>query len=258
MKKSGFLLLIGMAVLVVFAGCEDKKPSAGPDGHPDMQAAAISPRLKGSVLRVLEAGSFTYIEVQTESGGVWVAAPQFEVQAGTEVIVPEGRLMADFYSKRLNRTFEKVFFVAGVLTEGDVAGAAGEISAPAMPWTSKMPSMPVMESAGPQLPVDFSGIERIEGGQTISELYAGKQNFIDKPVRVRGRVVKLRTNIMGKNWFHVQDGSGSEKDLTVTSQDIAEVGDAVVVSGTLVADRDFGLGRTYELAVEDGRVEKED
>jgi hypothetical protein len=26
----------------------------------------------------------------------------------------------------------------------------------------------------------------------------------------------------------------------------------------LVADRDFGLGRIYELAVEDGRVEKED
>ena len=258
MKNRAFLLLIGMAVLVILAGCEDKRPSAGPDGHPDMQAAVVSPRLKGSVLRVLEAGSFTYIEVQTDSGGVWVAAPQFQVQAGAEVIVPEGRLMADFYSKRLNRTFEKVFFVAGVLTEGDVAGAAGEISAPAMPRTSKMPSMPVMESTGPQPPVDFSGIERIEGGQTISELYSGKQNFIDKPVRVRGRVVKLRPNIMGKNWFHVQDGSGSEKDLTVTSQDIAEVGDAVVVSGTLVADRDFGLGRIYELAVEDGRVEKED
>lgn len=250
---------MGILVLAFLTGCEDKKPSnaARPDGHPDMQTAATSPRIKGPVLQVLEAGSFTYIEVQTDAGGVWVAAPQFEVQTGAEVVVPEGRLMVDFYSKRLNRTFERVFFVAGVLTEADVAGAAGAITAPAMSRTSKMPSIPDMNGAGSPSSVDCSGVERIQGGQTISELFTGKQDFIGKPVRLRARVIKFTPNIMGKNWFHVQDGSGSDKDLTVISQDSAEVGDAVVVSGTLVADKDFGIGRVYELAVEDGKVEKE-
>jgi len=267
-KKTGFLFFIGMVVLALLTGCEDKKPSeaARPDGHPDMQAAAMSPRLKGHVLQILDAGSFTYIEVQTDSGGVWVAAPQFQVQAGAEVIVPEGRLMIDFYSKRLDRNFEKVFFVAGILTEGEVSGDKKEIASPKTPGMPQMPppsSMPDMSgmgmkpSAEPETPIDCSGIEKIEGGQTISELYAGKQNFIGKPVRLRARVVKLTPSIMGKNWFHVQDGSGSEKDLTVTSQDLAEVGDAIVISGILVADKDFGLGRVYELVVEDGRVAKE-
>ena len=268
MKKTGFLFFVGMVDLALLTGCEDKKPSeaARPDGHPDMQAAAMSPRLKGPVLQILDAGSFTYIEVQTDSGGVWVAAPQFEVQTGAEVIVPEGRLMIDFYSKRLDRNFEKVFFVAGILTEGEVSGDKKEIASPETPGMPKMPppsSMPDMPgmgmkpSAEPETPIDCSGIEKIDGGQTISELYAGKQNFIGKPVRLRARVVKLTPSIMGKNWFHVQDGSGSEKDLTVTSQDLAEVGDAVVISGILVADKDFGLGRVYELVVEDGRVAKE-
>lgn len=271
MKKIGFLLMVGMVVLALLTGCENKKSpeAAKPDGHPDMQAAETTPQLNGKVLQALEAGSFTYIEVQTDAGKVWVAAPQFQVQVDTAVIVPEGRLMADFYSKSLDRTFEKVYFVAKVLTEGDVSGAAREIAAPEMPGVPKTPPMPNMSdmgggmgmgsSAGPeaQAPIDCSGIEKIEGGQTISELYAGKQNFIGKPVKLRVKIVKFRPNIMGKNWLHVQDNSGSEIDLTVTSQDSAEVGNTVVVSGTLVADKDFGHGRIYELAVEDGKISVE-
>lgn len=265
MRKIGILLLIGMAVLSLMTGCENKKSpdAAKPDGHPDMQTVETTPQFDGKVLQILNAGSFTYIEVQADTGKVWVAAPQFQVQTDSIVIVPEGKLMTDFYSKSLDRTFEKVYFVAGILTEGEVSGDKKEIASPEtlgmpkMPPPSSMPDLPGMSmkpSVEPETPIDCSGIEKIEGGQTISELFAEKQNFIGKPVMLRARIIKFRPNIMGKNWFHVKDSSGTEKDLTVTSQDSAEPGDTVVVTGILVSDKDSGHGRIYELVIEDGKI----
>jgi hypothetical protein len=61
---------------------------------------------------------------------------------------------------------------------------------------------------------------------------------------------------MGKNWLHLQDGSGSEgtNDLTVTTTATAEVGDLVLVNGKVSVDRDFGYGYTYEVLLEDAEI----
>ena len=54
---------------------------------------------------------------------------------------------------------------------------------------------------------------------------------------------------MGKNWIHVQDGSGDPakgtNDIIVTSQAILEVGDTATFQGTLYRDKDFGSGYKY-------------
>ena len=59
-------------------------------------------------------------------------------------------------------------------------------------------------------------------------------------VKVRGQVVKFTPNIMGTNWVHIQDGTGSGEtaDLTVTTSAIVAAGDIVVVEGP---DRQQGL-----------------
>ena len=53
---------------------------------------------------------------------------------------------------------------------------------------------------------------------------------------MRGRVVKFLTQIMGKNWLHLRDGSGDAaagtNDLTVTTNATVKVGDLVVVAAT--------------------------
>jgi hypothetical protein len=61
---------------------------------------------------------------------------------------------------------------------------------------------------------------------------------------------------MGKNWLHLQDGSGSEgtNDLTVTTGTTVKVGDMVLVSGVVSVDRDFGYGYSYEVIIEDAEV----
>ena len=61
---------------------------------------------------------------------------------------------------------------------------------------------------------------------------------------------------MGKNWIHLQDGTGDEgtNDLTVTTDVMAKVGDTVTVSGKLTLDKDFGAGYFYDVVMEDAKV----
>ncbi len=123
-------------------------------------------------------------------------------------------------------------------------------SAPAMPESHPAPSAPSTE-------VDLSGIERAEGGKTIAEIYAEKDQLAGEEVVLRGKVVKTNAGIMGKNWLHVRDGSGAEgaDTLTVTTPFVLpEVGDTVVVTGALELDKDFGMGYQYDLIIEDADV----
>ena len=66
---------------------------------------------------------------------------------------------------------------------------------------------------------------------------------------------------MGKNWVHIQDGTGDPKgnthDLVVTTQDDAAKGDIVTVSGVVAADKDFGAGYRYDVIVEDAKITAE-
>jgi hypothetical protein len=61
---------------------------------------------------------------------------------------------------------------------------------------------------------------------------------------------------MGKNWLHIQDGTGAigDNDLLITSADKAKFGDTVLVEGTVATNRDFGAGYKYRVMVEDARV----
>ena len=105
--------------------------------------------------------------------------------------------------------------------------------------------------------VDLTGIAKAEGGQTVAGLYAAKDQLEGETVAIRGKVVKVNAGIMGKNWLHVRDGSGEEgsNDLTVTTTGaIPAVGDTVLVSGAVGLNRDFGMGYTYPLILEDADV----
>lgn len=129
------------------------------------------------------------------------------------------------------------------------APAPAEPAGSAAPMSAEQPHpMPTAEVAE----VDLSGIEKPDDGVTIAELYAGKAELAGQAVTVRGKVVKVNPNIMGRNWIHLRDGSGAEgtNNLAVTTNQLPNVGDVVLVVGTLEADKDFGMGYTYELIIE--------
>jgi hypothetical protein len=110
--------------------------------------------------------------------------------------------------------------------------------------------------ATPSAEIDLTGIERAEGGKTVAEVWAERQDLAGGEVAVRGRVVKFLPSIMGKNWLHLRDGSGEEggNDLTVTTTATVAVGDLVTVTGRLAVDRDFGAGYRYQVILEDAEV----
>ena len=131
--------------------------------------------------------------------------------------------------------------------------AAAPAGAAAMP-ANHPPAQPTGE-------VDLTGILKAEGGKSVLDVYTEKDALANQKVVVRGKVVKTNAGIMGKDWLHVRDGSGEEgkNDLTVTTttKPLPNVGDTVLVSGTVILDKDFGMGYQYPVLVEDAEVKIE-
>ena len=91
---------------------------------------------------------------------------------------------------------------------------------------------------------------------TVASIYKEKATLSGKEVRAQGKVVKVNNGIMGRNFVHIQDGTGDQtsNNLIVTSKQTASVGDQVVISGRVVLNRDFGAGYSYPLLLEDTSI----
>lgn len=256
MKQLMTIFCIAMFSLSLLVGCSEEKPAPTAEvAKPSAQTAPAvpepTPGKTGKVLETMDAAGYTYIQVDSGTEKFWAAAPQFAAKVGDDVVVPEGMPMPDYHSKTLDRTFDMVYFVPSVLVGGATNLAAD------MP--AEHPTMTGGKTVVETTDVDLTGITAAEGGQTVADLFAKKAELAGKPVKVRGKVVKFTPEIMGKNWIHLQDGTGAAgtNDLTVTTSASAQKGDTVTISGVLVADKDFGYGYAYEVIVEDADVSVE-
>jgi len=212
--------------------------------------------ISGAIVETMDAAGYTYVLVDTGEQKVWAAGPQTAVRVGENVMLTNGMPMMDFHSQTLDRTFDVVYFVGAI--KGGSGGAAPAPQAPAIkqaiPEHGTAP-----EKAAPRAAVDLSNIQKASGGKTVAELFAEGETLAEQEVSVRGRVVKFNAGIMGRNWIHLQDGSGAEgsNDLTVTTDDTAQLGDLVVIKGTLKTNQDFGHGYSYDILVEQAKVNVE-
>jgi hypothetical protein len=192
----------------------------------------------------MDAGGYTYALLDTGRGEVWVAGPPAQLVVGEQVQALGAMPMRDFHSPSLERTFEVVYFAQQIARPGQApaGGLPAGHGAPQEPGSGATP--------------DLAGIDRAEGGRTVEEVFLGKAELIGTSITIRGKVVKYNAGILGKNWLHIQDGTGSAgtDDLTITTDATCAVGDTVLVHGKLVADRDFGAGYVYDLIVEDAQV----
>ncbi len=207
----------------------------------------------GTVVETMDSGGYTYVQLDTGSEKLWAAAPQFAVSVGDTVTVPQGMPMADYHSKTLDRDFDVIYFV-GAITAGDASIPPVDPdfdAAAAMQSAHPSPQVTVAEGE-----VDFAGLAAPEGGHTVAGIFSGKSELSGQKVSVRGKVVKFSPQIMGKNWIHLQDGTDHEgaNDLTITTSSMATKGDTVVVSGTVVTDKDFGAGYKYDVILEDAEL----
>ncbi len=202
------------------------------------------PAVTGKIIETFDVESYTYVQLDTGKEKIWAAGPKVKVNVGDTVSLAPGMPMQNFHSNSLDRTFELIYFVPAIFV-----GKPGE---PASQQEEVAPHHgSAQDSTAPDL--DLTGIEKIENGYTVAELYKSKQSLAGKNVSVRGKVVKVNNGIMGKNWLHLRDGSDFEgnNDLTVTSAATAETGSIIIATGILVMDKDFGHGYQYALILED-------
>lgn len=82
---------------------------------PDKPASAAELPHEGTVVAVIDADQFTYIEVDRDGRREWLAAPLMAVKAGARIRYEDGAVMANFHSKLLQRTFPSVMFVGQVV-----------------------------------------------------------------------------------------------------------------------------------------------
>jgi hypothetical protein len=273
-------LPFSLLALVLLAGCgKQPAPAAKPVAPAASPAAAASgavpeapsPALtavSGTILETMDASEYTYMRLKTATGEVWTAVNKARVAKGDTVTVANAMVMDGFQSKTLNRTFDRILF--GVLaTPGAAAPAAAGASAPPMISDHKpaaaaatqgeMAAQHGQAAGGPPDAPDVK-VPKAAGSnaKTIAELWAQRAALKGKEVVVQAKVVKLNANVMGRNWFHVRDGSGSKEtkdnDLTVTSDALAKVGDVVTVTGTVAVDKDFGAGYAYPVIVESAKL----
>jgi hypothetical protein len=69
---------------------------------------------KGKVLQTMDAGTYTYLEVEEKGQKLWIAALKIKLSKGDIVEFPDSKPMENFESKTLKRTFDKIIFAESI------------------------------------------------------------------------------------------------------------------------------------------------
>lgn len=196
--------------------------------------------IKGKVVETIDSGSYTYVLLGESGKKQWVAVPRVIVRAGDNVEVESGFEMGNYTSPTTGRVFENIIFSGGVINIQRVVGSEKD------------------EKPG----ADVDAIEKAAGpdGYSIVEVFAQKDTLNGKRVVVKGKVVKT-SKFQNKNWLRLVDGTGSRKrgnhKLVAVTQQEAEKGDTITISGTLAVNKSYGF-LTYEVLVEEAELIKQD
>jgi len=248
--------------------------------------ASASQDLTGNVLETMDSGGYTYMKVDLGDRQPWVAIPQSKINVGQEVTYQPGMVMNNFSSKTLNKTFDSIVFSSGLAGSGHSGGAAagmGSMPSPhnktapktgddsfasavqaegGAPAASQAPAAGSGGSLGAMAPFSEIKVDKATGDNaySVGEVFAQTEALNGKTVRIQGKVVKFSPMIMGRNWIHLQDGTGepmsNTHDLVVTTSEQIKVDDVITIEGVLAANKDFGAGYKYVAIVEEAKTVK--
>ncbi len=234
---------------------------------------AISGSTSGTVVETMNAGGYTYLLVDSGARKTWVAIPETSVKKGAKVHYSEGMVMENFHSKSLDRTFATITFSPGLIDEPETAAKepgppttsahsfASALKAETEPEAAPADKLaPSGGSTGAVAPFAEVKIEKAPGenGYTVMEIFTKAKELAGKTVRLRGKIVKINLNIMGRNWLHLQDGTGNplanSHDLVVTTAENPSLDQVVTIEGKIAANKDFGAGYSYAVIIEEAKI----
>ncbi|MHC4777819.1 MAG: hypothetical protein ACYTFG_04485 [Planctomycetota bacterium] len=243
------LILSVCAILAAAAGCQKKRaPSAGSGAAGESR---VMPGRERQVVvdETISAGRYTYLKVNEGTTELWLATAQRGIRKGETLRFDNWLEMTNFESKELNRSFDTIYFIQDFKNRMESGHGGMGMPGHGSPMTS-----PDRGSKTSSMKKDIK-VERAEGGITVGELLAKPAEYSGKTVKIRGQVVKFSPEIMGKNWVHLQDGTGDKKgfDLTLTTDEVVSVGEVVVFEGTITLDKDLGSGYKFPVLMEEAK-----
>lgn len=233
MKK---ITLVLFAAFMIFFSCkQNKEYSTLPNSTKEV---AIETH-KVLVNEVIDADTYTYLNVTENNKTYWMAIPNKSVEVGKTYFYIGGMEMENFESAQLNKTFEFIVFADNFnSTETDAKSDNRNMH------VTNTESAPKVNIVTP------------DGGISLENLFKNKANYNSKEVLVKGVVIKVNKEIMDRNWIHIVDGSSfnGKNSLTVTSTEMVNVGDTISVKGVLTLNKDFGQGYIYDILLEEGKL----
>jgi hypothetical protein len=235
-------------------------PAGSPDDSPHHESTP--PRaLTGTVLEKIDVPHYVYLRVGPKgAAGTWAAVPTADVKIGQAVQIDDAMDMVNFTSATLKRTFDHIYFgvLAGsqrnepVPRPADPAAPPSSVHGVAPPEIGAAHGAPA--AAGDAVPVGKVDKAPGSSGYRIADLFEKRDSLAGKLIRVRGVVVKVTPDVLGRTFAHLRDGSGSpqkgDHDLTVTGAGLPAVGKTALVEGKLAKDVDFGSGYRYPVLLE--------
>jgi hypothetical protein len=212
---------------------------------PGVKAEKIVRDLSGTVAETMNSGGYTYVLLDKKGTKTWVVVPDMKVKVGEKVTFQPGFTKHDFTSRTLNRSFSEIVFSGGPAS-GSGAGSASQTGfKPKGPKIDK--TIKLKKAAGPN-------------AYTVAEIFAKRASLNKENVVLRAKVVKDSRNIMGRNWVHLQDGTGTaakaDYELVAVSKDAPAVGEVVTVKGMVYKDKDFGSGYKYRVILEKASIKR--
>lgn len=223
-----------LILVVVFSSCVKNKNGAGVQNTLSANSKVFE------VKEVIQATNYSYLKVKENMAERWVAVTKQEINVG-DVFYYDGALqMNNFKSKDLARTFDEIYFVT-------------QISKTPIEQEKMGGGMPAHSGKVATQKLSSITLEKAAGEITLASIFKNNAEFVAYEFEIRGVVVKLNKQVMGKNWIHIQDGTefNGNFDLTITSQDLPVMGDEVTFKGKLSVNKDFGSGYRYDVIMED-------
>ena len=246
MKTSRIVVIL--AVATMFLACVRNKNANSVQNQTQNQSAFNMIK----VSEVIQGGNYTYISAKENGADKWIAVSKQEVNPGEVLYYYDALPMENFHSKEIDKTFDVIYFVNNISKNPQSSGNATM----ANPHAGTVPPHNGKVEAS-DAEVEIS---KADGELKIADVFANKADYSSKEFEIRGSVVKVNEQVMGKNWVHIQDGTGTDGkfDLTITTQADVKVGDVVTFKGKLTLEKDFGAGYFYDVIMEDGSlVQKE-
>jgi hypothetical protein len=227
------IFFLPVAATLMFSCSDAPKQQNLPEGVHQIVVTQTTPATRYSVM-----------EVSENDTKYWISTSPIDVKVGDTLYYTDALKQMNFEVKELDKVFDELYLV------NDVSKTLNQ-----------QPQQDMGEMKHPNTQSGFNSDIKLsipEGGVSIADLHTNAESYVGKKVKLIGKVVKFNEAILSTNWIHIQDGTGSESqnnfDLTLTTKDVASVGDVIVIEGILNKDVDFGSGYKYDLIVQEATI----